>query len=54
LALAFFGHEVIPMSKSTFYFSIAVLVIVDIIQSKYQKKLDIERRQGDTNEVSAK
>ena len=54
LALAFFGHEVIPMSKSTFYFSIAVLVIVDIIQSKYQKKLDVERRLGDTNEVSAK
>ena len=54
LALTFFGHEVIPMSKATFYFSIAVLVIVDIIQSKYQKKLDIERAQGNTHEISAK
>ena len=54
LALAFFGHEVSPMSKATFYFSIAVLVIVDIIQSKYQKKLDIERAQGNTHEISAK
>lgn len=52
LVLSFFGHEVEPMSKSTFYFSIAVLVVVDIIQSKYQKKLDAERTQGKTQEVS--
>jgi len=43
LALRFFGYEVVPMSKSTFYFSIAVLVLVDIIQTGYQKKLDKER-----------
>ena len=52
LTLAFFGHEVTPMSKSTFYFSIAVLVAVDIIQSKYQKKLAMERSQGKTTEIS--
>lgn len=34
-----FGYKVEPMSKSTFYFSIAVLVLVDMIQSGYQKKL---------------
>jgi len=41
--LHFFGYEVEPMSKTTFYFAIAVLVIVDIIQSGYQKKLDAMR-----------
>ncbi|MEQ9500795.1 MAG: tellurium resistance protein TerC [Deltaproteobacteria bacterium] len=42
--LKLFGHKVEPMAKSTFYFSIAVLVAVDIIQSGYQKKLDAERK----------
>lgn len=38
-----FGYAVEPLSKTTFYFSIAVLVIVDIVQSRYQKKLSAER-----------
>lgn len=37
--LAFFGHPVEAMEKSTFYFVIAVLVIVDIVQGRYQKKV---------------
>lgn len=37
--LKLFGHAIEPMAKSTFYFSIVVLVIVDIIQSGYQRKL---------------
>jgi predicted tellurium resistance membrane protein TerC len=41
--LAFFGYPVEPMSKSTFYFSIAVLVLVDVIQTKYQNKLAADR-----------
>ena len=41
--LTFFGYHVEPLSKTTFYFSIAVLVIVDIVQSRYMSKLDIER-----------
>lgn len=41
--LKLFGYAIEPMAKSTFYFSIAVLVIVDIIQSGYQKKLDLQR-----------
>ena len=41
--LLLFGHAVEPMAKSTFYFSIAVLVVVDVIQSGYQRKLDAER-----------
>jgi predicted tellurium resistance membrane protein TerC len=41
--LHLFGHPVEAMSKTTFYFSISVLVIVDIAQGRYQKKLDLER-----------
>jgi len=37
--LHFFSYHVEPMAKSTFYFVIGVLVIVDIVQSKYRKKL---------------
>ena len=34
-----FGAHVTPMSKSTFYFVLIVLIIVDVVQSRYQKKL---------------
>ncbi len=37
--MKFFGNEVTPMTKTTFYFVIGVLVIVDIVQGRYQKKL---------------
>ncbi|MCR9246281.1 MAG: tellurium resistance protein TerC [bacterium] len=37
--LAFFGYPIEQMSKSTFYFVIAVLVLIDIVQGRYQKKL---------------
>ena len=46
--LLLFGHAVEPMAKTTFYFSIAVLVLVDIIQSGYQKKLNVERSLSST------
>jgi len=38
--LTLFGNHITPMSKTTFYFVIAVLVIVDLVQSKYQKNLN--------------
>ncbi|MGF1469630.1 MAG: TerC family protein [Sandaracinaceae bacterium] len=46
------GHEahlrlldvaVEPISKSTFYFSVVVLVVVDVLQSGYQRRLALER-----------
>ena len=37
--LKIFGNEIVAMSKTTFYFVIVVLVIVDIVQGRYQKKL---------------
>ena len=41
--LAFFGYEITPLDKSTFYFVVIALVIVDIIQHRYQKKLLAEK-----------
>ena len=37
--LSFFGSHITQMSKATFYFVITVLVLSDIVQSKYQKNL---------------
>ena len=37
--LKLFGNEITPMTKTTFYFVIFVLVVSDIVQSRYQKKL---------------
>ncbi len=37
--LKIFGNEVTPMTKTTFYFVIGILLITDIVQSRYQKKL---------------
>ncbi|TRD19804.1 TerC family protein [Palleronia caenipelagi] len=44
LALKVFGYEIVPMSKSTFYFSVLVLFAVEIIQSGYSRKLAAERK----------
>ena len=41
--LAFFGYPIEPMAKSTFYFVVGALVIVDIVQGRYQKKLQAEK-----------
>ena len=41
--LSFFGYHVEAMSKTTFYFVLVVLVITDIVQSRYQKKLVKEK-----------
>jgi len=42
--LKIFGNEIVPMSKTTFYFVIAILVIIDIVQGRYQKKLLAESK----------
>jgi predicted tellurium resistance membrane protein TerC len=38
-ALQLFGHHVTPMAKTTFYFVLAVLIVVDVVQSRFQKNL---------------
>jgi predicted tellurium resistance membrane protein TerC len=37
------GRPVVPMAKSTFYFVIAIMVAVDVIQTRYQRKLLAQR-----------
>lgn len=37
--MSLFGEKIQAMTKTTFYFVIAVLVFTDIVQSRYQKKL---------------
>ncbi|MEM9715345.1 MAG: tellurium resistance protein TerC [Pseudomonadota bacterium] len=46
LQIKLFGYELLPMSKTTFYFSVVVLVLVEFVQTGYQKKLDAERAAG--------
>lgn len=41
--LSFFTHHVEAMPKSTFYFVLVVLVLIDIVQGRYQKKLLAEQ-----------
>jgi predicted tellurium resistance membrane protein TerC len=42
--LAFFGYAVEPMAKSTFYFVLATLVLVEVVQTRYQRKLLAEKK----------
>ena len=34
-----FGSEIHAMSKTTFYFVITVLVLTEVVQSRYKRKL---------------
>ena len=45
--LTLLGNEVHEMSKTTFYFVIVVLVLVDLVQSRYQKKLQQSKVEGE-------
>lgn len=44
--LSFFGYPIEPMSKATFYFVLASLVIVEVVQTRYQRKLLSEKTSG--------
>ncbi len=44
--LKLFGNPIEPMSKTTFYFVIGILVVTDIVQGRYQKKL-LEQKDND-------
>ena len=39
-----FSNEITPMSKATFYFVITILIIIDIVQSRYQKVINKSRK----------
>ncbi len=40
LAIRIFDYDLTPMSKTTFYFSVVVLFLVEILQTLYKKKID--------------
>ena len=39
-----FGSEIHAMSKTTFYFVITVLVLTEVVQSRYKKKLLLKQK----------
>ena len=47
--LSFFGNPVTHMSKTTFYFVIITLVLIDIVQGRYQKNLLKAKKEGDSH-----
>jgi predicted tellurium resistance membrane protein TerC len=44
LQIRIFDYPLIPMSKSTFYFSVIVLFLVEIIQTQYQRRLNTKHK----------
>ncbi len=51
--LMLFGYPVEALSKTTFYFSITVLVLVDLIQGRYQRKLAVQRQSEMASDTSS-
>lgn len=49
--LTLFGGEVQALNKTTFYFAVTVLILVDLVQSRYQKRLAKAARQDLSEEV---
>ena len=47
--LHLFGSEITKMNVTTFYFVIVVLVLVDVVQGRYQKKLVAERERAEAD-----
>lgn len=41
--MSFFGHDIEPMSKATFYFVLGALVAVELVQTRYQRKILTEK-----------
>lgn len=49
--LAFFGYDIQAMSKATFYFVLATMVLVEIAQGRYQRKLMQEKTTEKSDET---
>ncbi len=52
--LQLFGYEILPMAKSTFYFVLFVMVAVDLVQGRFQRKLMAERKKTEALAMAAK
>ena len=37
--LKIFGHAITSMNKTTFYFILVILILVDVVQTAYQKNI---------------
>jgi len=37
--LYLFGNEITAMNKTTFYFILGIMILIDVVQSRYQKKI---------------
>jgi predicted tellurium resistance membrane protein TerC len=48
--LQLFNQPIFAMNKGTFYFVIVILIITDIVQGRYQKKLLKKRNQRSSSE----
>jgi len=48
--LEVFSEEITPMNKTTFYFILTILIVIDVVQSKYQKKLIRKSKGSDKTE----
>jgi len=44
--IEFFGNPIIPMSKTTFYFILVIMVLIDVVQGRYQRKLTMLKGDG--------
>jgi len=42
--LKLFGEEIMPMTKTTFYFVLVILLLTDVVQGRYQKKINLEKQ----------
>ena len=51
--LAFFGYEIGPMSKATFYFVPVILVLLDVVQGRHQCKAMAEAAAESTSRQAA-
>jgi len=39
-----FGNAIMPMTKTTFYFVLVILLLTDIVQGRYNKKINSEKQ----------
>ena len=46
------GNAIMPMTKTTFYFVITILVLTDLVQSRYKKKLLARKARETGSEVA--
>lgn len=50
--LELFGNPITPMSKTTFYFVLVILVVVDLVQGRYQRNLSQLKKANASNQSS--